>query len=122
LTSVLAFLQRHHRFVTFVSAAAVLGAFLLKDVVREDTKELLDAIESAHRDLRVESQITLTNSRIRDAAEVQSRMGRGLFDVKDATLQADPKLAEDLLHIDIQSVQWQMEDIGLAINSLKASK
>ena len=118
LASVLAFLRRHHRFVTFVSAAAVLGAFLLKDVVREDTKELLDAIEGAQRDFRVASDMTLVNMRVGQTAQMEATMGSGLFDVDQATLQGDSKLAEALFIIEIDSAQWQLDDFTSSMNNL----
>jgi len=105
--SVVIFLQHHRDFVTLVSGAAVLAAFLTKDVVREDTKALLDKIEGANRDFRFASMMVQTNARVVNAAV----MGTGLLNQNDNL--------EETLFIQLRSTGWALDDIRDGINNLE---
>jgi len=43
------FLKRHHQTITLASAAVVIATFLIKDVLREDTKQLVDELSGAQQ-------------------------------------------------------------------------
>jgi hypothetical protein len=112
MKSLIEFLRRNRHSVTVISAAAVFAAFLAKDVVREDTKDLLDKIEGAHRDFRFESKILLTNKQINETTELLSTFGSGLFE------NHNPKRAEQRIFIHIRSAQWKLDSVSQNINNL----
>jgi hypothetical protein len=111
--AVTAFLQRYQHTVTLLSAAAVLAAFLVKDVIRENIKEFLDDVESANRDYRFAEMMVQTNARVLATAQLLTAIVPGRFD------NNDPKYAQDRLLIDIRSSNWQLDDIRDRINNLE---
>jgi hypothetical protein len=109
--TILCFLQADRWFVTLLGGAAVIGAFLIKDVVRESANEARKALASAKTDFRTAAILHAMGSRIRETAQTQMIISRGLFNLPESKTRENPKLGEDLLRIQIIGARWRLSDL-----------
>jgi hypothetical protein len=96
---IIKFMQQHHWAVASLSAAAVIATFHVKDVIREDTKQLLDTMNSAQQELRTDAFFLRINNRILETQLLVQQFGYGINDLDIATAQNDAKLMGERLSI-----------------------
>ena len=116
LTKLLTLARRYRHVVTSVSAAIVLAAFLIKDVIREDTRQRLDTIDSAAQEIRGRSEMRKIDEHLGSINTTIIISGSKLFDIDDTSLKAEPRLAKELLHARMQEARWASQSAAQIVS------
>jgi hypothetical protein len=109
--NIITVLQKHHQAVTFASAAMVIATFLIKDVVRDDTKERLDELNAASQRIDEISFFHQIMSKISDTQSMIKEINADVYDVPITTIRNDPKLLPSKLAIDAASSLSVIENL-----------